>query len=1054
MAGAVSAAAPKPNIIHIFADDLGKASLGIYSQNARAQAGLPHIKTPNLDAMSAAGLSFNKAYAATLCSPSRGMLYLGFNQAHNANDRNTVNPRAQDITLAQVVKQANYNTSVFGKWGFGGSGGTSTSGIKTEDLRLNPSVSDSNAVPTTHGYDEFTGYINHSRAHRFYTSSLWTTDPTGNPQTAGLSEMMLGNVGPGNTNLKNTYTHDVIAAETEQYIEDHYQSADPFFMQVNYTIPHNDLEAIQFQSGWFDDYAGVDTSTWTDKEKFYAAMITRMDASIGSLMDKLEDPNGDGDKSDSIMDETMIVFTSDNGATDADFSMAGLNHFGIMDDLRGGKRDLWEGGIQMPQFVRWDGVVTPGTETDHQTDLTDFMATIADLAGVQAPVGIDGHSLAPLITGSGIQRKRDYLVFEHHEGDGPDLNGLNARWAIIRGDYKLIEFSNNEQRLYNLATDPNENNQLNQSTPANAAIVAELTSLALAEGVEQSASYDHQYAAWTGGDGDSINGSGNWNLAQSPEPTWSTTVNNTTGADEAALVTANVDTLGFEVQGDNGKQTVRVGRTLMLTGRNEVRIDAGGRVQLDDGELESWRWTDVLAGGELTGHGDVQGDVYNQGVIAPGLPSDLSAPPAPPAPPTPPVGVVTVVDFNFSGIQDGVANNFTGSTTGQALTQTNTLSTAVTLTGGFDFGPGVSPKHGAKPGNTDVGDEYNVAGTNGESSLAGAISGDNYMTYTVTPLDGLEMDVEDISFRLWRNGTGAADDYAILTSIGGFTAGSELGTLNFAGGGIGIGNQQVFSVTDTGDNYASGPIEVRLYGWNNGGTGGNFHVNQASLTGKFRTVQGTGDSLVALDPTGLLNLNGDFWHIAGGAIELELGGDDNSDLLDPQFDAIAVTGVATLEGSLMVSLVAEDAVLFDPILGDTFDILTAAGGVVGQFSALTLPSLAAGLAWEVLYSTNAVTLEVVSALLPGDYNGDGMVDGSDYAVWRNSLGQTGVGLPADGDGSEAIDAGDLQVWIDNFGATSGPGLANAAVPEPASLGLVVSMAVGLFGGLPGRGRRA
>ena len=1034
---------PRPNIIHIFVDDLGKASVGVHGQNGRARNGQPHIRTPNIDALATGGMTFNRAYSATLCSPSRGMLYLGFNQAHNANDRNTVNPRAQDVTLADVLKQADYTTSVWGKWGFGGTGGTQTSGAKEDDLRINPAVNDVNGVPTAHGYDEFTGYINHSRAHRFFTSSLWTTDATGNPVTAGLSEQMLGNVGPGNTNLHANYTHDVIAARSEQFIEDHYQNDDPFFMQVNYTIPHNDLEAIQFVPGWFDDYDDLDTSTWTDKEKFYAAMITRMDSSIGSLIDKLDDPDGDGNSSDSVLDNTMIVFTSDNGATNADFSTGGLNHFGLLSNpWRGGKRDLWEGGINMPQFVRWDGVVQPGSTTDHLTDLTDFMATVADLAGVDAPVGIDGHSLAPLLTGEGIQRERDYLVFEHHEGDGPDPNGLDPRWAIIRGDYKLIEFSNNEQRLYNLATDPDENNQLDQDQPANAAIVAELTALALAEGVELPASYDHEYAVWTGTDGDTLTDAANWNASGTgaggaPGDFWSAVVNNGLATESTIAADGDVTVLGLEVRGDGARQTVRVAGNVTVTGRNAVRLQSGGRIHLDGGTLRSNRWIDVHPGSELTGQGDIEGDLYNAGHVAPGLAADLVAPGGPVDPPE---GVVTVVEFDFSGIQDGVANGFVGTTNGAPLTQTTTLESAATLTAGFQYGPGLFPRHTDKPGVSDVGDEYNIQGTNGASSLAGAITAQNYMTFAVTPVPGLELDVEQISFRLWRNGSGAADDFAILASTTGFSDGDQLGQLDFNGGGIGIANQTEFTVSEPGENFTSGPVEVRLYGWNNGGTNGNFHVNAASLTGTFRTMSGEG---LALDPTGQLNLAGDFFHIAGGALAIEIGGTDNSNPLDQQYDVLAVDGAATLEGLLSIDFVAEDQTLFVPEVGQQFVVLTATDGVVGQFSSVTSAPLPGGLGWQVQYGPNAVTLEVVSTVLAGDFNSDGVVDAADYVVWRDNLGAADeANINNAGDGEGGVDAADYMVWRNNFGAVADAAVQTAppvsAVPEPTSIALPIA----------------
>lgn len=1004
---------PKPNIIHIFADDLGKGSLGYLHQNARAQAGLPAIKTPHLDALAGAGMDFERAYSATVCSPSRGMLYLGFNQAHNANDRNTVVPRAQDVTLADVLKQANYTTSVYGKWGFGGTGGDLT-GPKKDSLGLGATVNNTDAVPTTQGYDEFTGYLNHSRAHRYFVDYLWTTDDTGNPQTAGLSELSLGNDDGSGNNLHATYTHDVIAARSEQFIEDHYQDADPFFMQVNYTIPHNDLEAIQFLPGWFDDYNGVDTSDWTNLEKYYAAMITRMDSSIGSLIAKLEDPDGDPNTDDSIMDNTMIVFTSDNGATDRGFPHTppeepGLEHFGIITGsgdpndvgyLRGGKRDLWEGGIQMPQIVRWDGVVTPGSTTDHQTDLTDFMATVAELAGVQAPVGIDGHSLAPLLTGNGIQRKRDYLIFEHHEGDGPDGNGLNPRWAIIRGDYKLIEFSNNEQRLYNLATDPDENNQLDQGIPANAALVSELTSIALAEGVEQPEEYDHQYAAWTGNDGDLLEAASNWNLGTAPHPTWSTTVNNTSGSPAVATAETDVDTLGFEVQGDNGMQTVRVNRYQTLTGRNAVRINAGGRVNLDDAALVSWRWTDVHAGGQLTGHGTVEGDVYNLGTIAPGVPADLPEAPATPQPPQGvDTGIVSAIVFDFTGIQDVAP-----------LTQTSTLNQYLQINEGFNLGPGIQVRHTTKPGSTDVGDEFNVTGFSGNNTtVSNAIANNDYLGFKVEPVFGIEMLVDQISIQLWRNGPGAAQEYAILTNLDGFSAGNELATLNTAEADT---STHVLTGNYTGGVWTQDEVDVRIYGWDQEGGLGNTHFNAVSMTASFRTITGGGPQDVTLNPTGTLSLNGDFFHLAGAMIEMELGGTNVADPNDPEYDQLLVSGDVDLAGDLLVSLVDG----FIPSLNDSFDLFDFAL-LTGAFSSVSLPSLDPGLDWD---TTNLLVDGSISVVASPDFNGDGLVNGSDFLAWQR------------GESPTPFSQSDLLLWESSYGG-GGSNSSNAAtVPEPTS----------------------
>ncbi len=1004
-----------PNIVHIFADDLSKSSVGVYGQNARAQSGLAAIRTPNIDALAGAGMTFNRGYAATLCSPSRAMLMTGFHQGHAFNDRNAnigVGFRAEDVTVGEVLQDAGYTTSVWGKWGFGGSGGTQTSGAKEDDLRLNPSINNRPALPTNQGFDEFYGYLNHSRAHRYFVSSQWTTDPTGNPQTDGISEQLIGNAS-GNTNLHANNTHDLIAARSEQFIEDHYQSADPFYMQVNYTIPHNDLEWIEFVPGWFDDYAGVNTSSWTNKEKRYAAMITRMDAAIGSLIGKLEDPNGDGDTADSVMDNTLIIFTSDNGATTEDFSRAGFDHFGINDEQRGGKRDLWEGGINMPLVMRWDGHITPGSTNDQLTDLTDFIATAADLAGVRAPVGTDGVSLAPTLTGEGIQRVRDYLIFEHHEGDGPDPNGLDPRWAIVRGDDKLIKFSNGELRLYNLATDPDENNQLNQALPVNAALVAELQAIALAEGVENADSYAVAYAQWTGGDGDTLTDASKWSIGTAPADFWSAVVDNPLAAPSVVNASGNITTLGFEVNGSGGRQTVLVSPGSVLEGRNAVRIAGQGRIQLDGATLKSVRWTDVLDQGELTGQGTVEGDVYNAATVAPGRAGGLPALPEPKTGVN--TGTVTAIDFQFTG-QDV-----------DPMTNTSALDENVELVQGFSLGSGLVFRNAA-----DAGNEFNVTGFAGEgSTLANAIAADDYLSFTIAPVYGVEMDIESIAVNLWRNGVNAATDFAILTSQDGFTEADALAQGSY--NDFGIANQHLLTANRVGGGTTA-PVEVRIYGWNQVGGNGNTHFNDAFVTASFVSVP-TAD----LDPTGVLTLTGDYFQLDTGALAIELGGTSNTDPLDPQYDQLIVTGQAQLAGTLKIAL-AEG---FVPQLGDVFEVVDA-GSLVGTFDAVEGELVGNGLRAVPAYVNGSVLLTIQRA---ADLDADGDVDDADFglafAAFTGPGGGPSGNPQADLDGDGDVDDADFGLA---FAAFTGPSAA-ANVPEPASLALLV------LGGLTALRRR-
>ena len=487
-AHAVRAQARAPNIVHIFADDLGWGSVGYNGQT--------QIATPNIDALAAAGMRLDNAYACSVCAPSRAALMTGFHQGHASVDGNqdiSTGFRAEDRMVAEVVAPAGYSTAIFGKWGFGASGGSNPA----------PTVTTPDSLPTNHGFSTFYGYLNHGAAHNYFYNWMWQDD-SGAPQ--GVS-VVPNNGGPGGTP---EYSHDLFAAQSEQYVASHAGDANPFYMQVNYTIPHEDIDAIADAPGGYGIYAGM---PWTSKEKAYAAMITRMDASIGSLIARLDDPNNDGDHSDSVLNNTLVLFTSDNGPTVADDSP--IDFFDANGQYRGGKFELYEGGIHMPGVAYWPGTIPPGTQTDYRTDLADFMATAADLAGVEAPVGIDGTSIVPTLTGEGHQRARDYLVFEHPGGHGNDPDPRITRWSVIRQDgMKLIRYDDETTELFDLTTDPSETSPLSLGISANAQIAAELEADAIAEGVTGGAV---QYRTWSGPNGGNLHEAQHWSAPTGPD---------------------------------------------------------------------------------------------------------------------------------------------------------------------------------------------------------------------------------------------------------------------------------------------------------------------------------------------------------------------------------------------------------------------------------------------------------------------------------------------------------------------------------------------------------
>jgi arylsulfatase A-like enzyme len=1147
----VQAQAARPNIIHIFADDLGAGSVGFNGQS--------QIATPNLDAIANAGMRFNNAYAAPVCAPSRAMLLTGMHQGHasiDGNDGLQTGFRAEDVMTPAVLAPAGYTSAIFGKWGFGADGVRNLTGSDPP-----PAINLPESLPTNHGFDEFYGYLNHGAAHDYFYDWMWQDD-AGAPH--GVSTVA-NDGGPGGSP---EYTHDLFADKSEAFVAAHAGSGSPFYMQVSYAIPHFDIDAIASAPGGFGMYAGL---PWTEKQKAYAAMITRMDASIGALIDRLDDPNADGSNSDSILNDTIVLFTSDNGPTTADESP--IEFFDASGIYRGGKFELYEGGIHMPALAYWKGTIEPGSESDYRTDLADFMATAADLAGVEAPVGIDGTSIAPTLTGQGRQRERDYLVFEHQGAHGGDADPRIGRWAVIRQDgMKLIQYDNGTQVLFNLNTDPDESSPLSLGLPTNAAIAAELEAAAIAEGALRGVV---EYRAYTGPNGGNLQDAANWDGISRPHGYWSAAVVNSEATPAIAHVTEDVTTLGIEVRGQTAPQVVDVHSGRTLSGRNEVRIGANGRLDLSGGTLATNRWVNVRDEGELRGEGTVVGDIYNEGTLSPGRPNDpedwpLAAPPALP-PSTLNTGVIAAAIFNFSGVQDDVplfstaaqspyvevshgldfgpgvgprlgnggtdegnefnvaghtatslqaainaddyisftvdpvegagiiptsvnfqlwrnggaaARNFavlssidgftstaplaqatytdtgnehvltaslpsiealaepvefrlyawgataeTGNTHFNAasvnarfvavptlkfdftgvqdnapLTALRRQHASLALAAGLDFGPGI-----AAAGTGNAGDEFHVAGFSTGSTLGSAIDGDDYLSFSVQPITGMAMLPDSVSFTLWRNASESADEYAILSSIGGFTPDEKLVQAKLTS--VGAGNQQVVTGGFVNAQPITDEVEFRLYGWNAATSLDSTHLVAASMRARFASLPGS-----AIDPTGSLVVQGDLYHLEGGVIAVDLGGH----AVGVDYDTLEVLGKIELEGDLVASLADVGGSPFAPALGDSFDILTAAQGITGQFAEVVLPLLSMGLDWRVDYLNNAIALTVVAT---ADFNRDGLIDAADYIVWRKNGGSP-----------EQYD-----LWRANFGATAGSGSGlhldpsgSANVPEPAA----------------------
>lgn len=387
----------RPNIIFIMADDLGYGDLGAYGQQV--------IQTPYLDQMAREGMKFTECYAGSpVCAPSRSVLMTGLHSGHTtvrgnfgkygvkglAGGDGRVPLEKDDVTVAEVLKEAGYVTGMTGKWGLG-----------------EPNTS---GHPNDQGFDEFFGFLNQRRAHDYYQPFIWL-----NRDRYPIPENEDGKQG--------TYIHDLFTDFALEFIDRNYD--EKFFLYLPYTIPH-----AKYQ---IPDTAPYSDEAWEMDEKVHAAMVTRMDRDIGKLFARL--------KQHGIDEETIVFFCSDNGAAkrwEGRFDSSGA--------LRGRKRDMYEGGIRTPMIVRWPGKVPANQTSDAVWSFTDVMATLAELANTSAPAYTDGLSVVPALLGGNELYKDRMIYWEFHERGFQQA----VRWR----DWKAVRLAQGEPlELYDLSWD-------------------------------------------------------------------------------------------------------------------------------------------------------------------------------------------------------------------------------------------------------------------------------------------------------------------------------------------------------------------------------------------------------------------------------------------------------------------------------------------------------------------------------------------------------------------------------------------------------------------------
>jgi arylsulfatase A-like enzyme len=384
----------RPNIIYIMADDLGYADLSGY--------GRKNYRTPNLDKLASQGIKFTNAYAAgALCTPTRtafmtgrypGRTPVGLWEPLRGNAKDSlVGLRPEQTSIATLLKKAGYTTALIGKWHLG----------------FLPEFS-----PRKNGFDYFFGF--HPGAIDYISHTIRSKPVLYENETQ--------------INEKGYFT-DLLTTRAIQYIKEKHSS--PFFLSLQFNAPH-----WPWQGPGDKEYPDTANFRTGGSSEIYAAMMKGLDDAVGKLMHVLDETG--------LAKNTIVIFTSDNGG----------ERFSDMGVFNGSKGELWEGGIRVPAFVRWPGIIPESVITGQAAITMDWTATILGVAGTKPDPGfpLDGENLLPVMTGNRNEYKRTFFwrMFQ-----------VKQQKAIRFGKWKYLQNEKGEF-LFDLTSDPGEKNNMKE----------------------------------------------------------------------------------------------------------------------------------------------------------------------------------------------------------------------------------------------------------------------------------------------------------------------------------------------------------------------------------------------------------------------------------------------------------------------------------------------------------------------------------------------------------------------------------------------------------------
>ena len=424
-------ASDQPNIVFLFADDLGYGELGCQGND--------EIPTPHIDSISADGIRFTQAYVtAPNCSPSRAGMLTGkipmrfgyeFNPIGARNEDPGTGLPSRETTIAELLHDQGYTTGLIGKWHLGGS---------------------ADYHPHRHGFDEFFGFSH--EGHYFVpppyegvTTMLRRRSLPGGESGRWMGKNLVYTTHMGNNEPdydannpivrggqpvdEQEYLTDAFTREAISFIDRHNDK--PFFLHVAYNAVHSPLQGKLSDMKRFEEIDDI-------HRRIFAAMLSSLDQSVGKILEAVE--------RNQIAQNTLVVFLSDNGGPTRELTSSNA-------PLRGEKGSMYEGGVRVPFMMKFPGRLNAGETYSHPVSSMDLFATSASLAGTSAKSKIDGVDLMPYLTGKTADRPHEEFFWRQ-----------GNRAGLRLGDWKLVRHGNRKAvakwELYHLADDESESKNL------------------------------------------------------------------------------------------------------------------------------------------------------------------------------------------------------------------------------------------------------------------------------------------------------------------------------------------------------------------------------------------------------------------------------------------------------------------------------------------------------------------------------------------------------------------------------------------------------------------